>query len=149
MKKHLFLILLCGLNFQILLSQTPTKVENMQLFTDVFHTYLNDSVMVEKYDVAGVITLKDTSNVKRISVIVYSVNIATNEETVTKETSTNLNLLYVTNDNSIPGFFIEDSKVFFTVKAISDIKDKYVRFKVLNNLNTTLDTISSKLSSTN
>ncbi len=142
MKKHFLLVLLFGLNIQIVLSQTPSKIENMQLFTDVNYIAINDTVTIDKYDVSGVVLLNDTSEIKTLAVVIYTVNPSTSAETILNDASTNFNILHVKDDNSVPGFFVEDNKVFFTIKNIISIHDRYVRFKVLSANSTVLDSIS-------
>lgn len=142
MKKHLLLVLLFGLNIQIAFSQVPSKIENMQLFTDVYHTAVNDSVSVANYDISGVVLLNDTSDIKTLAVVIYTINPSTSVETILNDASTDFNILHVRNDNSIPGFFVEDNKVFFTFKNVNSIHDRYVRFKVLSANSTVLDSIS-------
>lgn len=149
MKSHLFLSLLFGFSTYLLHCQTPPKIDSIQVFTDNFHLSLNDTAGVESFDVSGIAFLNDTSNIKTVVAIIYSVDPQTSIETVYSEIGANVYSLYLTNDNSIPGFFLEDNKIYFILKGLNDIRERYVRFKALGIENNVLDSKSKIIPSIN
>jgi hypothetical protein len=149
MSKQLLALLIFGLSVNITYSQALAKIENIELFNDVFHIQKNDSIAIEKYNISGVVHITDTSNIATFEVNLYEVDSLTNNEIIINNISGFNWSSSDANNNLTSNIFIVDEKVYFTFKDISSIKGRYIRLKIINQEHIILDSISTKIIDTN